>query len=590
MKKCTFSLKQVLIEYILVIGGILLLENWMIGFHNIDFKIPIVLDGGDGYALIADIKKIIDGDGYRLGWPVAQQNSQYEAVFNALFIIYIRFLSLFTKNYYLIQNVYYCSLIFLNCIVSYVCFRQMKIRNYLSFFGCILFGISPYVQFRLTLHACLASVEMIPVVFLMSFWLMEDDKYAVPNKNFFKYKKNIIQIFLSWCIANNGIVYYPFFSCFLLLITGLYLALSTKQKQKLASAFVVIGQIVFFLGLGFIPTAIGILNGVGNVTAKGANYRDARRAVAYGLDFKTMFLSPKGFGIPGLKEIYKYFLVQDSEICYAYIGMAGIVGLVILLWHLLINKELNSTEQKRIKLLSVQSVFIILLGIRNGIGVLVALFIPMISCYNRVNPFIVCASVIAFLLVLEKSIKSQKTKRKKYRIIIGSVLFMIYAIVEQRGAYCLLPSTLTFENEQRLISEKSFFTNMEQLAGEGAKVFVLPYMSSFESDWIGDLVDYEHYRPYINTETLCFSYGGINHGENDVWYETTSQLDVPDMINELKDKGFSGIYINIKGFEERIREQYLSEIIEQSGASEIVCDELGELWYIPISQRCSDAI
>lgn len=581
MKIKKSSLKKNILEYLLVIGGILILEDWMLGFHNIDFRVPIVADGGDGYALIASIKSIIARDGYRLGWPFATLEGQYDAVYNLLFVFLIRFLSLFTKNYYFIQNLYYFIIIFLNCFVSYTCFKQMRIGSIYSFFGSVLFGISPYVQFRISVHAALASVELIPVVFLMCFWLMEDDNYAVPSKGFFKNRKNVIQIFLSWCIANNGMIYYPFFACFLLLITGFYLALSKKQKSKMISAILLIGQIVIFLGLGFLPTLVGIIKGLGNVASRGAEYRDARRAVLYGLDFKSMFLSPKGFGISKLKDFYDCFLVLDTESSYAYVGVIGVLGIFILLVYLLINRNMNTLTEKRLKLLSVHCIFLILLCMRYGVGCLLALFIPMISCYNRVNPFLAFAGVLSFLIFMEE-IQRNMQRRRGYLVQGIVLILLIFSIFEQQKTYYYLSSSISPANEEKVNREKKFFEEMEKVAGNGAKVFMLPYMRSFENGWLVDLYDYEHYRPYINTDSLYFCFGGINDGENDVWYKKTSQLEPSKMIDEIKDKGFDGIYINIKGYDGEVRKEYLETIIRQSGSNTVICDELEELWYIQI--------
>lgn len=573
-----------LVEWVIVVFAVMIATFFYFGFNIWDFHIPITYDGGDPFASIANMKMRICNDEYRMGWPFYEDVTAYKPVFNGLYRVATEIIKVYEEDFFVAQNIFLFFIPVVNVVFSYYVFKNMKIRRWISAFGAFIFGFSPYVQLRLFSHQDLAAVECIPLVFLICFWLLEDESFAKIEKGYFNNKKNILLIFLGWMIANNGIIYYPFFSCFIILVTGIMIGMKRKNFKFIAPSIIVIINIVFWIALGFIPAIIGAINGRGEVATNGT-VRDAYRSTVFGLDIKTLLLSPHGFGFNKLTGFYDYLLGYAYEQYYAYIGIVGIIGFIILIISLLCNRNCMTERFTRIIVLSRINVMLILLGTSCGLGVIVALFVPFISSYNRVSIFILFACVCTVLLLMEEILDRISDSKKKIIVFtIVAVVFFLYSLWEQRGCYTKLTEQLLIANAEKLEHDKNFFLEVESSAGDDSLVYVLPYMRSFEHGGEVALNDYEHYRGYMNTKTVRWSYGAIIGSQNDIWNEAVSKMNPDQMVCELKKKDFSGICINLAGFEIGEGSELLYGLLEILGDEDVIIHNDGTLVYIPINR------
>ena len=60
--------------------------------------------------------------------------------------------------------------------------------------------------------------------------------------------------------------------------------------------------------------------------------------------------------------------------------------------------------------------------------------------------------------------------------------------------------------------------------------------------------DYEHFRPYINTNNLHFSYGNNKGRGIEEWQEGIKFTQDSNFNKKLTELGFKAIYINKKGY------------------------------------------
>jgi len=86
---------------------------------------------------------------------------------------------------------------------------------------------------------------------------------------------------------------------------------------------------------------------------------------------------------------------------------------------------------------------------------------------------------------------------------------------------------------------------------QNSMVFQLPVAAFPEISSIYQMVDYEHFRSYLFTRTLHYSYG-TNKGRGDAdWQMALSKLSPADMATKLEAYGFGAIMINRKGYEDK---------------------------------------
>lgn len=525
----------------------LMIQFILVNFGEIKWYIPLSYSG-DTITHLYSIKELVDKDYSRLGWPFYTNSYNYHAVYDCIFRLAVWILSLFTHDIVVIENIVFFAIPIVSSLVCYIVTVHLISSQYISMGIALVYGFCPYMQWRLTVHPSLAALECIPLVFLLIFWLYEDADFNKTGRRWHRYGRNGIALLLTWLIANNGMVYYPFFACFLILITTICIGCRKHSCKAAIPGFLTICEIAGWLAIGFIPTLIGAINGVGNVAANGAA-RNASRASIYGLDIKSLLLPPGGWGIPKLKDTYDLLLNSSNENQYAYLGILGIAGFFILLLFILINRHDNKIYAiNRLNLLSKLLLAMLLLATTNGLGVLVAVFIPFISCYNRISPFILFACLLGIGIFMDSFYQKITVHWKKNLfIIVTSILFGL-CLWEQCTVYFEVNTEKQNAIESEFREDKSFFGLIEGLEDKGSIVFMLPYMKSFENGSIGSMFDYDHYKGYLHTNSIRWSYGAISGTPNDQWYFDTSTLSPDKLVIELVDKGISGVYVNLEGY------------------------------------------
>jgi len=120
-------------------------------------------------------------------------------------------------------------------------------------------------------------------------------------------------------------------------------------------------------------------------------------------------------------------------------------------------------------------------------------------------------------------------------------------------------------------ADREFTGKMEAALPAGAMVFQMPVMEFPESPLPG-IPTYDHFRPYLYSKQLRFSYGSMKGREREKWqpavqgkfFEGASldqkagvirvnEANAKIAVDELKRLGFSAIYVNRNGFPDRAK-------------------------------------
>lgn len=566
----------------------LVTEYVQFGLANLDWSVPL-LYGGDGISGVQSMRTALNGGADLLGWPYYQPPAGTNPNYDLLYDLYAFVVGLFTDNFALAFNLYVLVIPPINTLVAYSALRSLKVRGWLACAGAVTFGLCPYVQQRLGGHMGLAAVECIPLVLLLCLWCTEDERFNRPGQGFFRYYRNWLSLAFAWAIANNGMVYYPYFGCFLLCITALCLLLRNKQVRSIISPLITIAEIVAWLALGFLPMVYGLLSGTGSTITAGAS-RGTVGPDIYGLRISTLFLSDKGFGFQIIADAisaYKAALAGEEGVMYnensvGYLGIVGIIGfLLLLLWLFMTHRQSKSSSfsllSDRLWLFSRMNIAMLLLATISGFGALIGTVLRMLRGYTRITPYIAFLSILTVILLIESGLTNiTATNLGKTKSIVATAITITllgYGYWEQQGYF-----NVNYSSTQALwVQDEAFVQQIEETSGEEAMIYQLPYMKSFENGTIHKMSDYTLLRGTLHSDTLRWSYGAPYGSENDIWNQTTSQLEPASMVAELKEKGFAGIYLDRDGYEDDTLEQTLSQII---GCTPIVSGS-GTLVYLP---------
>src|SRR5262249_12922992 len=81
--------------------------------------------------------------------------------------------------------------------------------------------------------------------------------------------------------------------------------------------------------------------------------------------------------------------------------------------------------------------------------------------------------------------------------------------------------------------------------------FQLPYASFPEAPVSGKMLDYDHFRGYVHSKNLRWSYGTIKNRDTDRAQQHVASLPPEQFLQALAFEGFNGLYLDRFGYEDK---------------------------------------
>jgi len=421
-----------------------------------------------------------------------------------------------------------------------------------SLFCSLLYAFLPYHFMRNETHFPLSAYYPVPLAIMVVLWV-STDQLTLRSRKF------ILAALICVLTASSGIYYYPFFSCFLLLLAGAIAALRMKSLRPLGTAFVLIGITCATVVINLSPSLIyKYRHGDAEVVK-----RSPGEAERYGLKISQLLLPVTGHRIKRLDQIKRFHnestLVTENDT--ASLGLVGSIGFLGLLAQLLHRKELVTAPTPGLfHDLSILNIFTVLLGIVGGFGFLFAVLVSSgIRSYNRISNFVAFFCLMAVAIGLERI--HPKTQ-------MGRIIF--YAVMAVALLAALLDQTIPqyrpdySGTRAEYLSDAEFVNHIETSVPPGAMIFQLPYVPFPEHPRVHEMADYDHFRGYLHSKNLRWSYGTMKNREGDRAQQLVAALPVEEFVQTLAFGGFSGIYVDRNGYEDRgaAKEAELSGVIQ----------------------------
>lgn len=252
---------------------------------------------------------------------------------------------------------------------------------------------------------------------------------------------------------------------------------------------------------------------------------------------------------------YSRWSEWQGEPFLPYLGLVGIAGAV---WLAL--ATLRSIVRRRDLPGQTLSVgWIMAYSALGGVTNLLALFagFQVFRATNRAAIFV--SALVLFFLVVRLS-----------RLTAGwptSFRFAVAALIAGIGVFEQLPRADSRSDQatiaRAIAADTEFGRSLESEFPPGAMVFQLPVLGFPEVVPPYRLIDYEHFRPYLVTENLRFSYGVPKYRARGRWQRDLEGLSLAESVRRLESHGFAALYLNRKGFQDDAK-QILREL-EQLG-------------------------
>jgi phosphoglycerol transferase len=524
-----------------------------------DLTIPFAY-GGDGFMACVWIKSLIEHGWYlhnpSVGLPTGLDMHDYPLAENLHFAV-LKLLSFAIADYAAVGNLYYLLTFPLITVSALFVFRRFNVSYGPALTGSLLYAFLPYHFHRSTAHLFLSAYYLTPLIVLIvlriylgeSILLGRQDTAPVTAG---RLRKVLAAMVLCALVASGGI-YYAYFACFFLLVAGTCSSLFRKRLQPLVDAGLLITIVIAGVLLNVAPSLwYAHLHGTNDEAVK----RVWIGAELYSLKTTQLVLPIPEHRVAGLANLRtKYNDDPSNESSFCSLGLVGSIGFLLLLGRLLYRKPGGPPPRPQDGL-SILNICALLLATVGGLGSLLALLgVEWIRAYNRVSVFIAFFALFAVVLLLDK-VQRRYVKSDRTRVLWGGLLglLVVLGVIDQRGRSNVLPfpwlphAAQDGSWKEEYLSDADFLAAVEASVPSGTNIFQMPYMAFPESFPVCHMPDYSHFRGYLHTRTLHWSYGAMRGRDGDAWQRAVCAQPVGELVNTLAYAGCGGIYLDRSGY------------------------------------------
>lgn len=422
-----------------------------------------------------------------------------------------------------------------SALAFYCAARWLRCRWEWAAAGALLFAYTYHTFHRGLAHFSLVFTWTIPLG-LLAVWLVGGSKrldWGRPGATL------CLGIAAAFGASN------PYNLFFWLQLMGwaiIFQAFGAKRRPNLQIGLVSI--IVALLGFALVHAESWLhADDAGAIPLLARNYGGTER---YALKAVEMFIPPPFHHWDSLAFFghrYARWSEWRGEVFLPYLGLAGIAGFV---WLAVVTVR-RIIARRPLPGQALSLGWILTYAMLGGVTNLLALFagFQIFRATNRAAIFV--SAIVLFFLILRLSRLSNRWPRW--------VQLAAAAAVAALGVYDQIPRAESAQDvkaiEKMVTADRKFGAELEAALPERAMVFQLPVLGFPEVATPHQLNDYEHFRPYLSTHSLRFTYGTPKMRPRSRWQFEAEKATVPELVRQLEETGFSALYLNRKGYADR---------------------------------------
>jgi len=520
--------------------------------------------GGDGLVSQAWVKGLIETGSTMtnssLGAPGIAQFYDYPSS-DGLNILVMRVIGLFGMSSGAAVNLFYLAGYSAVGVATALVMRRLHVSRLSSLGVAVLFALLPYHYMRGEMHLFLSMYWIIPLLLLVLVWLHSSAPPLVKpvTGGWFPFalrnRRSIAALVICAAAGACG-VYYMFFGCFFIALVGLRVALRDRSPRVAlaAAALVLVSGLVFSAQM--IPSFMySVRHGKNAMVAM----RNPYEAELYGLRITQMLLPIDNHRVPYMASRRAAYRAASTngftEANMAALGILGSFGFLLSISALLLGWPRSSRRREchpetdepvSLRLIGLLTVSAVLFGTVSGFGAVFAGAIsPQIRAYNRISVFIALFALATLGVLADRFIRLRTGAAWR---VAGS---LVVAIVVLFGVLDQTPANLDIGYTAAVYAADATFGQQVQAElPSGSSIFQLPYLPYPESPPMFGMPDYDPFRGYLHTSGLRWSYGAVKGRPDATWQQSTAALPAPAMVQQLREKGFAALWVQLNGYED----------------------------------------
>lgn len=243
-----------------------------------------------------------------------------------------------------------------------------------------------------------------------------------------------------------------------------------------------------------------------------------------------------------LGRIYASDTALKGEPFYNYLGLVGSAGLGLLAF-VALRRAARPMPAQRIPDAALGALWCGLIAtVGGGTAALALAGVDWFRASNRIGVFF---SLWALLFLFGTLHRTTLRRPRWFAVALAAAIGLVGWFEETPWFDYEAARTRSAE---KLSADRATVAAIEQAVGPHAALFQLPFAPFPEAGKTGLMPDYEHFRPFLVSEGLRFSYGGLRGPAATNWSAATARLAVPDLVCRLQDTGFAALWIDRRGY------------------------------------------
>jgi phosphoglycerol transferase len=352
-------------------------------------------------------------------------------------------------------------------------------------------------------------------------------------------------------IGSSG-VYYAYFTLCFVVLAALIAWWRERSSAHLASGAVAVGVLATSVLLSVLPFIAYRLSAGSNPSAL---ERGAMGVEAYALRITQMLMPVPGHRIPvfarltamytsSMRGVFGANVINENS--SAAIGAVAAFGFLVLVAVVLGGSRRAAAKgDDRLWAAGSLSLAGILAATASGLGFFVGMALPQIRAYNRISIFLAFFSLFAAGYVLERALgRLRPTLRAGALPVVAFVLLAIGLFDQTTPA--MVPAYAATAVAYR--ADELFVAQVERALPAGSTVLQLPYVPFPENPPVNKMLDYEHFKGYLHSAALKWSYGAVKGRAGAAAIAALSTMPVAQLVVSARSDGYAGIWVDREGY------------------------------------------
>lgn len=247
--------------------------------------------------------------------------------------------------------------------------------------------------------------------------------------------------------------------------------------------------------------------------------------------------------LASLGERYVRWSDWRGETFSPYLGLVAGAALVWLFAEVIL--RLFARRRAAMPGQALPAAWVLAFSVVGGINSMLAFYFGL-QIFRATNRYSIFLSALALMFLVARL--SRLSGRWPRGLSVGLAFALVFA-----GLWDQLPrpDQRAAEAAEILRRDRAFGAELERVLPRGGMLYQLPYLEFPEGRAIRDFYEYEHFRPYLATEHLHFTFGARKSRARSRWQRDYEQLSPDRLVPALERAGFAGIYLNRRAYEDR---------------------------------------